>query len=63
MKKEYISPQLFEVIVKTGHILAGSGEINSNGDTANTTPSQETYSGSDWASRRGSVWDDIDEDF
>lgn len=62
MKKEYIAPQLFELIVKTGHILAGSGEINQKGENnAIVTPSGSTYSGSDWASRRNSVWDDEDE--
>jgi len=66
MKKEYIAPQLFEMIVETGHILAGSGEIKQSGsqEQATVTPSQETYGGKDWASRRSSVWDDDeDEDF
>ena len=66
MKKEYIAPQLFEMIVETGHILTGSGEIQQigNQEQATVTPSQETYVGSDWASRHSSVWnDDEDEDF
>jgi len=64
MKKDYIAPQLFEVIVHTSNIMtAASGQITTSGDSANVTPSQEEYSGNDWASRR-SVWDDEDdEDF
>ena len=65
MKKEYIAPQQFEMIVETGHILAGSGEITTNDkDEAIVTPGKNTYEGNDWASRRNSAWDDEEnEDF
>ena len=64
MKKEYIAPQLFEMIVETGHVLAGSGEIqqSENKEQATVTPGQGTYSGNGWASRHSSVWDDDEEE-
>lgn len=64
MKKEYIAPQLFETVVQTSLFLMTSGQINSTGDEATVTPSEEEYNGSDWTSRRRSQWDEEeDEDY
>ena len=61
MKKEYIAPALFEVIIASQPIMVGSGEIVKTDDAATVTPGEGEYNGNDWASRRHSQWDDEDE--
>ncbi len=60
MKRDYISPQLSDIVVETDLFLAASGEITRNEDNsqATVTPSEGEYSGSDWRSRRHEQWED-----
>lgn len=61
MKKEYIEPRLLEIVIRTGALLAGSGEItrNDENDEATVTPGEGTYKGNDWAAR---AWQEDEEE-
>lgn len=59
MKKEYIEPQLLEIVIRTGVLLAGSGEIEKKDDEATVTPGEGTYKGNDWAAR---AWQEDEEE-
>lgn len=53
---------MLTTFLATSSPLATSGVFSQSGNDASVTPGSGTYDGNLWNSRRGSIWDDEDED-